>query len=103
MAFGIQTWAANGTPNNYGLVPVTVAGYFSVGLNQQSGAVSYPVPPGFALYVMPVCASNVYTTARRRFTITGGTISISAAAENDFGAGTYPAYEGFVIAYLRAA
>ncbi|WP_313105207.1 hypothetical protein [Pseudescherichia vulneris] len=103
MSWGIQTWDANGNPNNYGLVPISVLGYFAVAAGQQSGAANYVVPAGFRMEFMQVTASDSYTTARRSITVSGGTITLGAAADNNFGAGTYPAISGFVIAYLRAA
>ena len=102
MSWGIQTWDANGNPNNYGLVPISVLGYFAVAAGQQSGAASYTVPAGFRMEFLQVTASADYTTARRTITVSGGTIILGAAAENNFGAGTYPAINGFVIVYLRA-
>lgn len=103
MSWGIQTWDANGNPNNYGLVPISVLGYFAVAAGQQSGAASYTVPAGFRIEFLQVTASDSYTSARRTFTVSGGTITLGAAAETNFGAGTYPAINGYVIAYLRAA
>ncbi|WP_312453285.1 hypothetical protein [Pseudescherichia sp.] len=103
MAWGIQTWDTNGNPNNYGLVPISVLGYFAVAAGQQSGVASYTVPAGFRLEFLQVTASDSYTTTRRSITVSGGTITLSVAAETNFGAGTYPAINGFVIAYLRAA
>ena len=103
MALGIQAWDANGNPNNYGLVPISVLGFFSVAAGQQSGAASYTVPAGFMLEFLHVTASDSYTRARRTITVSGGTITLGAAAETDFGPNTYPAINGFVIAYLRAA
>ncbi|MEL4014401.1 hypothetical protein [Dryocola clanedunensis] len=103
MTWGIQTWDANGKPNNYGLVPVSVVGFFAVGQNQQSGSVSYPVPAGFVMDVLQVCSGETYTQTRRTVTVSGGNISIGAAADDNFGTNTYPAIAGFVIAFLRAA
>lgn len=102
MAWGIQTWDANGKPNNYGLVPISVLGYFAVAAGQQSGAASYIVPSGFRMEFLQVTASANYTTIRRTITVSGGTITLGAASENNFGAGTYPAINGFIIVYLRA-
>jgi len=103
MAWGIQTWDANGNPNNYGLVPISVLGFFAVAAGQQSGAASYVVPAGFRMEFLQITASDSYTRARRTITVFGGTITLGAAAETDFGPNTYPAINGFVIAYLRAA
>ncbi|KNC91305.1 hypothetical protein [Trabulsiella odontotermitis] len=103
MAWGIQTWDASGNPNNYGLVPVSVVGFFSVTSGQQSGSAAYTVPSGFVMEVLQVCSDTTYTTKRRRVTVAGGTITIAAASDTDFGANTFPAIAGFVIAYLRAS
>jgi len=102
MSWGIQTWDASGNPNNYGLVPISVLGYFGVAAGQQSGTLSYVIPAGFRMEFLQVTASDSYTTTRRTITVSGGTITLGAAADNNFGANTYPAITGFVIAYLRA-
>lgn len=102
MAWGIQTWDASGNPNNYGLVPISVLGFFAVAAGQQSGAASYVVPAGFRMEFLQVTASDIYTISRRTITVSGGTITLGAAADNNFGANTYPAINGFVIVYLRA-
>jgi hypothetical protein len=103
MAFGIQTWDANGNPNNYGLVPVSVVGFFAVSAGQQSGTASYPVPAGFVLDILQVCTGETYSQTRRTVTVSGGNITIGAAADTNFGVNTYPAIGGFIIAFLRAA
>ena len=103
MAYGIQTWDQYGNPNNYGVTPVSVLGYFGVATNQQSGAIAYTVPPGFVVDVLQVNSGQVYTRTRRVIQVSGGTVSLGAAAEDNFGANTYPAVAGFVIVYLRAA
>lgn len=102
MSFGIQTWDAKGNPNNYGLVPVSVLGYFSVATGQKSGGATYDVPAGFALDFLVINSGDTYTQARRRVVASGSSISISSAADNDFGANTYPALAGFIIAFVRA-
>ncbi len=103
MAYGIQTWDANGNPNNYGLVPISVLGFFAVNQNQQSGSVSYTVPAGFVMDILQVSSGETYSQTRRTVTVSGGSISIGAAADTNFGANTYPAIAGFIIAFLRAA
>lgn len=103
MSWGIQTWDANGKPNNYGLVPVSVLGFFSVTNGQQSGSASYTLPSGFVMEILQVSSDAAYTTVRRKINISGGSVSISAVSELDFSANTYPAVAGFIIAYLRAA
>lgn len=103
MSWGIQTWDANGNQNNYGLVPVSVLGFFSVTNGQQSGSASYTLPSGFVMEILQVSSDAAYTTVRRKINISGGSVSISAVSELDFSANTYPAVAGFIIAYLRAA
>ena len=104
MSWGIQTWDANGKVNNYGLVPVSVLGFFSVTNGQQLGSATYTIPTGFVMEVLQVCADSNYTTKRRKITVSGGTVTISAASSDiDFGANTFPAVAGFIIAYLRAS
>jgi hypothetical protein len=103
MAFGIQTWDANGKPNNYGLVPVSVVGFFHVAQNQQSGSATYTVPAGFVMDILQAFAGESYTNTRRKVTVSGGSITIGAAGDADFGADTYPALAGHIIAFLRAA
>lgn len=103
MSFGIQTWDVNGKPNNYGLVPVSVVGFFPVAQNQQSGSVSFPVPAGFVMDVLQAFSGETYTNIRRTVTVSGGNITVGAAGDADFGANTYPALAGHIIAFLRAA
>lgn len=104
MSWGIQTWDANGKVNNYGLVPISVLGFFSVSNGQQSGNATYNIPAGFVMEALQVCADSNYTTKRRKITISGSTLTITAASsDSDFGANTFPAVAGFIIAYLRAS
>lgn len=103
MTWGIQTWDSAGKPNNYGLVPVSVLGFFAVSQNQQSGSASYAVPAGFVMDVLQVCSGETYTQTRRTVTVSGGSVTVGAAADADFGTNTYPAIGGFIIAFLRAA
>lgn len=103
MSFGIQTWDANGRVNNYGLVPVSVVGFFSVSQNQQSGSATYTVPDGFVLDVLQAFAGESYTDTRRTVTVSGGRVTLGAAGDGDFGVNTYPALTGHIIAFLRAA
>lgn len=103
MGWGIQTWDANGNKNNYGLVPVSMLGFFSVTNGQQSGSASYTLPSGFVMEILQVSSDAAYTTTRRKINISGGSVSISAVSDTDFSANTYPAVAGFIIAYLRAA
>ncbi len=46
MARGIQTWDANGNPNNYGIKPVSVVGRVQLSEGQTSGSWSLPFRQG---------------------------------------------------------
>ncbi|ENB6636648.1 hypothetical protein ABH584_002874, partial [Enterobacter hormaechei] len=46
MAWGIQTWDANGIPNNYGIKPVSVVGRVQLSEGQTSGSWSFTIPAG---------------------------------------------------------
>ena len=104
MSWGIQTWDASGKVNNYGLVPISVLGFFSVSNGQQSGGATYSLPAGFVMEILQVCSDSNYTTKRRKITVSGGMVTITAASSDiDFGVNTFPAVAGFIIAYLRAS
>ena len=94
--FGFASWTPAGVKNNYGLVPISVLGFFSVTNGQQSGGASYTLPSGFVMEILQVSSDAAYTTIRRK-------INISSVSGTDFSANTYPAVAGFIIAYLRAA
>ncbi len=79
--WGIQTWDANGNANNYGINPVNVVGTFRLNKNQITGDYKFTVPLGCKLDVMPVSLNFAFdTTARRRFVISGGTVSVKDGA-----------------------
>jgi len=101
--FGFASWTPAGVKNNYGLVPISVLGFFSVTNGQQSGGASYTLPSGFVMEILQVSSDAAYTTIRRKINISGGSVSISSVSGTDFSANTYPAVAGFIIAYLRAA
>ncbi|WP_138118320.1 hypothetical protein [Klebsiella pneumoniae] len=46
MAFGYNAWDANGVPNNYGIKPVSVTGFFFIDVNQKSGQWEFSIPQG---------------------------------------------------------
>lgn len=46
MSWGIQTWDASGSPNNYGIKPVSVVGRIPLAAGQNSGAWSFSLPQG---------------------------------------------------------
>ena len=100
MAWGIQTWDANGIPNNYGIKPVSVVGMVSLAEGQASGSWSFPVPAGFRLgYV--VSLDNGGTKVGRHIVASGNTISLSPASE--VGPGNYPASACELVIFMERA
>ncbi|MDV7025570.1 hypothetical protein R4P48_23300 [Atlantibacter subterranea] len=100
MVWGIQTWDANGIPNNYGIKPVSVVGTVPLAEGQASGAWSFPVPAGFKLgYV--VSLDNGGTKVGRQVVISGNTISLSPASE--IGPGNYPASACELVVFMERA
>lgn len=99
--WGVATWDANGADNNTGLVRVLVLGTATLIDGQTTGSWSYTVPAGMRIDYLFQNTSTVGTMDRRRFTVNGGTVSISAAG-TDFSAGTEPRSAGRVVFYLRA-
>lgn len=99
--WGIQTWDANGVPNNYGLTPVTVVGKISVGFEQVSGSAAFPVPAGFVLDYIQCPVAFAYTQVRRSITISGGTVSIGSAGSTSYGVGSESAQAAIIVFFVR--
>lgn len=100
--WGIATWDANGVDNNTGIVRVLVLGTATLTEGQTTGSWSYTVPAGMRIDYLFQNTAASGTMDRRRFTINGGTVSISAAG-TDYSVGTEPRSAGRVVFYLRAA
>lgn len=101
--WGIQTWDANGNPNNTGIVQVLVVATVYLSAGQVSGTYSYTVPTGFEVAaIQSPITGDAYSGSRRKVTGTGGTITISDA-NGDYSAGTYTADECWLIIYLVKA
>lgn len=103
MSWGFQTWDANGKPNNYGFIPVTVVGQFSVDLDQVSGSYSFPVPAGHVLDYIHSPRAFFPTTKRRVITISGGNVSLSQGADTSYGIGSESAQAAMIVVYVRKA
>lgn len=103
MAWGFQSWDANGKPNNYGIVPISVAGVFKLTSGQQSGSYSYSVPDGYALQFAVGFTPANYTAKRRRINISGNSIVITSAADSSMGGDVYQADVADVIVYMVKA
>lgn len=100
MAWGIQTWDANGIPNNYGIKPVSVIGVIPLASGQNSGAWSFPVPAGFRVGFV-VSLDTGGTTVGRRIVASGNTITILPASE--LGVGNYPASACELVVFMEKA
>lgn len=102
MAYGFQSWDANGNPNNYGIVPVSVAGYIALAQGQKSGTWSYNVPPGLRLSFFWVANQDQYGVSKRRITVSGNQIVVSDAPDNALESGVYPATQGFIVVQIMS-
>lgn len=100
MSWGIQTWDANGIPNNYGLKPVSVAGRIPLAAGQTSGSWSFTVPSGFKVGFV-VSLDTGGSSVGRRIIANGNTISLTAAS--DVGIGNYPASACELIVFMENA
>ena len=101
--WGIQTWDANGNPNNTGIVQVLVVATVYLSAGQVSGTYTYTVPTGFKVAaIQSPITGDAYSGSRRKVTGSGGTITLSDAS-GDYSAGTYTADECWLIIYLVKA
>lgn len=103
MAWGVQTWDAQGNPNNYGFTPVSVVGIVSVAFEQVSGGWSFNVPAGFVLDYMQAPTSFGNTAVRRSINISGGNINLSSAGSSNFGFGSEWAQAAYIIFFIKKA
>lgn len=108
MAWGVQTWDANGKPNNYGIKPVSVYGTQILANGQKSGAWTVPVPSGLRLNYYHVANASETSSAglgngRRKVTVSGNTISVSSAGDTEYAANTYQAARAFLVITLERA
>lgn len=100
MAFGVETWDAQGQPNNYGIKPVSVVGIIKLAQGQTWGAWSFDIPSGMKVgFAVTLDAGG--TTVGRAIRASGNTITVSAA--NSVGIGNYPASECEVVVFVEKA
>ena len=100
MAWGIQTWDANGIPNNYGIKPVSVVGRIQLSEGQTSGSWSFTVPAGMKVGFV-VSLDKGAVSVGRRIVASGNTITLSAASSA--GIGNYPASECELVVFVENA
>lgn len=100
MSWGIQTWDANGNPNNYGIKPVSVVGRIPLAAGQNSGSWSFTVPAGFKVgYVVSLDEGG--NSVGRRIVASGNSITVTAVS--DTGLGNYPASKCELIVFMEKA
>ena len=100
MGWGIQTWDANGVPNNYGIKPVSVVGRISLAEGQNSGSWSFAIPAGMKVG-FAVTLDKGAVSVGRRIAASGNTITLSAASS--VGIGNYPASECELVVFVEKA
>lgn len=104
--YGVQTWGANGVPNNYGIKPVSVLSSLLLINGQKSGSWTFTVPAGLKLNYYHIQNGNGdaggLNSGRRKVTISGGIITVSAAGDSEYLANTFPAGRAFLIITLEA-
>lgn len=100
MAFGIQTWSANGVPNNYGIKPVSVIGRITLTAGQNTGSWSFVVPAGMKVGFV-VSLDRGGDSVGRRIVASGNNITVSAASS--VGLGNYAASECELIVFMERA
>ncbi|MCE1395299.1 MULTISPECIES: hypothetical protein [Enterobacter] len=100
MTWGIQTWDANGNPNNYGIKPVSVVGRIPLSEGQNSGSWSFTIPDGMKVGFV-VSLDKGAVSVGRRIVASGNTITLSAASS--VGIGNYPASECELVVYVEKA
>lgn len=100
MTWGIQTWDANGNPNNYGIKPVSVVGRIQLSEGQTSGSWSFTIPAGMKVGFV-VSLDKGAVSVGRRIVASGNTITLSAASSA--GIGNYPASECELVIFVENA
>lgn len=98
MAWGFQTWDANGKPNNYGIKPVSVVGRIPLAVGQNAGSWSFTVPAGMKVG-FAVSLDEGGSAVGRRIVASGNTITITAASNT--GVGNYPASKCELIVFME--
>ncbi|HCT3170578.1 TPA: hypothetical protein OTT09_001896 [Enterobacter asburiae] len=100
MTWGIQTWDANGSPNNYGIKPVSVVGRIQLSEGQNSGSWSFTIPAGMKVGFV-VSLDKGAVSVGRSIVASGNTITLGAA--NSVGIGNYPASECELVVFVEKA
>ncbi|UIL51508.1 hypothetical protein LZU96_14905 [Pantoea agglomerans] len=101
MGYGLGTWDSNGIDNNTGLVRILAVGTWTVS-EQQTGSINFIIPSGYVMDYLFQSSQISFSTNRRRVTINGGLVTLSAVGGGDFSSGTEAANAGYYLFFLRA-
>lgn len=99
--WGLRIWDENGKDINTGFVRVLVKSQLTLSQDQQSASMSVTVPSGYILDFLVQPSTGDFSSKRRRISISGGTINVSAVSDSDYSSGTYPAFAANVLLFLR--
>lgn len=99
--YGVGTWDANGKFNNYGIQPITVVGRQSLELLQRTGTYTYTVPSGYVLRFFHTTTIIAALRERRRVVVSGNSIVITDAGNDNVAASTFPALQAELVAYIE--
>lgn len=100
--FGFASWSENGTPNNYGIKPVTVIQSISLALNQKTGTYAFTVPSGYKLgFIFVPVGADSYVAGRRIITVSGSSIVMTAGTDNSLN--QFQACQASLVVFLEAA
>lgn len=99
MAWGFGTWDSGGRDNNTGLVKINAVGTMQFDGNY-TGSQGFYQPQGYSLSFLHQAGGNY--VGRMRISISGGTLTVSSASNDDYSQGTLPKYQmNFVVVYAR--
>lgn len=101
--WGFGSWNADGTPNNYGIKPISLIGKVNLSSGQKTGSYSFSVPAGFKLAFLVGLAPAVdtYQPERRTININGSSLVIGSASNNSIGSNVYVADQNQVVVFLE--
>lgn len=102
MEWGIQTWDANGVPNNYGIKPISVVGIIDLLVDQKTGSYSFNLEPGLKVGFTvgtEEAESLIAYTNKRNILASGNTITIQPSTGD--GVNDYPANQVQLIVFAE--
>lgn len=81
--WGVQTWDAQGRPNNYGIRPVYYVDTVRLAVNQ-AGSWNFTVPDGYRLGFYAVAVGANGEPARRSITVSGSSVNVTNSGGSYF-------------------